>query len=351
MISVSDAFKMTYKDAVSCTKLVEPRKVAPSFAATRRPDLSNVSVDDVRKLTYKELQGLCQWKRLPSKGLKKSHLRQRLVAEIKKQEKQEEMQRREELDTQFPLDKIVCFLSKKLPPNPVRAEDGYLYDEPVIQAYIETAKKEDRAITSPATKQLMGDRLFPAPSVKEYINALVDCEVIVDENLVSLWKKQGRQEAAMDALKASAASGDTSAMLKLGFAFGAGTSCVPKDSTVACTWFQKGHAAGCVRATAWLGYCYITGYGVEHTCSVKGMAFIAIAAAKGSDFAAYVLGRALYCGKYGMPVDMDEGVRWLQKSLSQHDCPLQNLTNRERDEAQNILVNHVVVADESTPPN
>lgn len=79
-------------------------------------------------------------------------------------------------------------------------------------------------------------------------------------------------------------------------------------------WFKKAHDAGSVTGTANVGFLMCNGIGVAK-CPQQGIMYTALAAGKGSNFAAYHLGQALASGGCGLVVDKAEATRWLQTSL------------------------------------
>jgi TPR repeat protein len=115
-----------------------------------------------------------------------------------------------------------------------------------------------------------------------------------------------------------ASNGDPVSMKQVAFRYKSGQDGFPKDFALASHWYQKGHAAGHVKATACLGAANIKGNGVDK-CAKKGLMFLGQATAMGSDYAASELGLLLADASYGVPIDRQEAIRWLCKSLG--DCP------------------------------
>jgi TPR repeat protein len=220
-------------------------------------------------------------------------------------------------------DELTCPITLELPFDPVTAEDGRVYERSAIEKHI---KGKSRA-------SQMGKRLLPAVQQKNLIQSMIETKVITGE-LADSWNKRAAEKKEMDDLIKRAESGDGNAMAKLGYNYMKGKNGFKKDPKMAYTWNKKAHESGMFYGTVLMGWALLYGQGVTR-CEKEGIMFMTMAAAQGSDYASFELGRALADGLYGLPVNKAEAIKWLQKSLSA-DCTEQlfNMTkfNRERAE-------------------
>ena len=113
----------------------------------------------------------------------------------------------------------------------------------------------------------------------------------------------------MEALLKKAEGGDAKAMYHVGVLFKIGTEGFKKDRSTAFSWFKKAHEAGSVPGTAVHGGCLC--YDGYHQ---TGMMYMGIAAAQGSDYAAYELGMAFADGKFNTRVNRKDAIHWLKKA-------------------------------------
>ncbi|CAB9504962.1 Sel1 domain protein repeat-containing protein [Seminavis robusta] len=231
-----------------------------------------------------------------------------------------------------PADDLLCPITLGLPFEPVIAEDGRVYEQDAIEMHCKVARESHGVVKSPITNQVIGSRLLPAPQIKNLIETLIENEMIQGE-LVAEWKKRAQLEKEKQGLLLEAQT-DSEAMYKIGCLYARGENGFKKDAKEAHTWFQKGHAAGNVKATASLGENLLSGNGApRHTA--QGMIYISLAACRGSDLAAYHLGMALAHGLHGLSMDEGEGVRWLRKCLLV--CSHSHLDQGLRDFAEAVL--------------
>ena len=125
-----------------------------------------------------------------------------------------------------------------------------------------------------------------------------------------------KEQKEMEALLQRAACGDAYAMYSVGVHYGRGTNGFQEDYTLSRKWYKQAHAheAGSIEGTAAYGFHLWVGKGGDK-CLWKGAMYLGIAAAQGSDYAAYNLGMGLAGGKFGMNVDEKEAIRWLQQAV------------------------------------
>ena len=119
------------------------------------------------------------------------------------------------------------------------------------------------------------------------------------------------------------------------FGFSRSRNGFKQDTKLAYKWAKKAHTAGSVIGTAQFGCLLFTGIGVAKN-EVEGIAYTFVAAAQGSDCAAYNLGRAFCYGACGLSVDTAQGIHWLQKCLSDA-CPHKHLSESHLEDARAML--------------
>ncbi|CAB9508297.1 Sel1 domain protein repeat-containing protein [Seminavis robusta] len=139
---------------------------------------------------------------------------------------------------------------------------------------------------------------------------------------------------ALEDLLEMAEAGDPLAMYDVGALYESGADGFEKDEKLAFHWYKRAHEAGNVKGTALIGCYYLLGWGVTE-CYTKGIAYISLAAGKGSDLASFELGLALAAGAFGMSVDKAEAMYWLEKALGA--CPHVSLSDKGKGEAQQKL--------------
>ncbi|CAB9518778.1 Sel1 domain protein repeat-containing protein [Seminavis robusta] len=217
-------------------------------------------------------------------------------------------------------DDLVCPISLELPWDPVVAEDGRIYDRSSIEEHFQTHAGE--YLKSPMTNEKMGQKLLSAVQHRNTIDVLVESGVIGGD-LAAKWNEKLQQKKELAELLKQAEAGDPVAMYDIGVCYGQGRGC-KKDHEAALQWFQKAHQAGNVCGTASIGLHYLEGQ-VVPKCLKKGMMYITLAAGQGSDSGAYHLGLALAEGKFGMVVDKEEAIYWLEKSVG--ECSYMHLSS------------------------
>ena len=133
-----------------------------------------------------------------------------------------------------------------------------------------------------------------------------------------------------------AEAGDAVAMQHVAWFYETGEKAfIGKDMAKAFMWQERAHNAFDFHATAKVGELLLIGVGVPQDIT-RGAMLLGMAAAKGSDFAAFVLGKMLADGTFGFEVDLKEARRWLETSLSS-DCPMKHMTSDCKKRAQEYL--------------
>lgn len=186
------------------------------------------------------------------------------------------------------------------------AEDGRIYEKSATEEHFRS-KLSGEPVKSPMTNEPMGRNLLPALQTKNLIETLIESGVITGE-IAEKWKQKAREKEVMDELIQRAQSGDKSAMYQVGYNYFFGEYGFPQDYTKAHGWFQLGHEAGSIRATACLGRMLLEGRGVEvnHTL---GLLYTSLAAAEGCDASCFIIGMAFANGSFGVPKNQREAER------------------------------------------
>ena len=172
----------------------------------------------------------------------------------------------------------------------------------------------------------MGTRIITAPQVRNRIQSLVERN-LVDNELAQSWRANGERKKRTEDSIRRAEGGNVDAMLKLARLYRNGSDGsyrIKQDHYKACEWYEKMHLAGDVRGTANFGNCLRKGVGTEQDTE-RGNDLIRLAAGKGSDYSAYMLGKTLANGSFGCDIDLDEARRWLEVSIS-GDCVIKHLS-------------------------
>jgi hypothetical protein len=286
--------------------------------------------DDIAAMNYKELQEACRSAGF-SAGGPTCTLRQRLRgASIGTPNLDERASKRQKLASAD----LICAITHDLPFDPVTAEDGRVYDRHAIEQHIE--EKTADQLKSPITNEKMGKRLFPAIQHKNLIQTLIDMEVITGD-LADSWNKKAEEKKATEDLFKRAESGDSTAMVILGCRYAYGQMGFKKDKKLGFTWFKRAQNAGSVRGTAMTGIYLLKGIaGVAASSQQEGLVYLALAAERGSNFAAYELGMAKAKGKSGLLVNSKEALGWLQKCASP-SCNYDHLTDSTKAKARQKL--------------
>lgn len=204
-------------------------------------------------------------------------------------------------------------------------------------------------LRSPITNTpLESSQLLPSPQVRNLISSLISIGTITGE-LADTWsqKQKDREEADL-LLKQANEDDDKDAMYKLYYLYKNGSnSFVRQDYHKAYESLQRANLAGSVKATALWGEVLCTSQlgSVEELNAelgvrkdqMTGMLLIMHAAQKGSDRAAYLLGRAIAEGMYGMTEDLTEANRSLEISLSHSECDYRHMHESMLKQARELL--------------
>ena len=217
---------------------------------------------------------------------------------------------------------FLCPISFSLPIDPVVAEDGRVYNRADIQQHIDTIQNSQRRkmLRSPITNEPMGPKLLPAVQVRNSIRALIDSGS-VEGDIAENWK-------VVDDTRTAADNGDTDAMHTLALWLSWGSHGLQKDDVVAYDWLEKAAALGCIKSLAMQGERLLAGRnGGGKKDKVEGAFLLGIAAAKGSEYAAFTVGKRHYHGRDGFPRNWQVAKYWLESFVT-GQCEVKDCHNR-----------------------
>ena len=220
---------------------------------------------------------------------------------------------------------IVCPITHELPIKPVTAEDGKIYEEKAIREWF---SKKDGEPTSPSTGAVIGTKLFPAPQARNIIEELIKSGDIDDE-LATAWKQKLADEKVVKEWRAKAEGGDGYAMLRLGARYAG------EDDVQSRAWFELSAAERDPKGMAMFSSHLLRGIGGPQD-NVFGVMNVTQAAELGSEYGAYLLGKAFMTGFWGLPKDPARSRFWLRKVVDD-ECAHKQLTDLARADAVECL--------------
>ena len=227
------------------------------------------------------------------------------------------------------MNEFLCPITFSLPVDPVIAEDGKVYERSAIEEWLKQQHK------SPVTNLAMGTKLLPALQVKNMIRTMVTSGALTGDK-VDAWKLKLEEEEEVAEMLRKAEAGDGGAMRRLGKWYKYGEKGLAKDLAKAFEWYEKSHEAGHASGTAGLGDCYLHGDGVPE-CFARGATLLSDAAARGSKYACYQLGRAYADGDWGFPKDEKMARRYYSMVAS---AAIHDLTGDAKEKAATWLREH-----------
>ena len=231
------------------------------------------------------------------------------------------------------VDELKCPITCDLPVISVTAEDGYVYEKEAIEEYFEGTSGHQ--VKSPMTREMMGRQLLPALQHRNTIEILILTGVINGDPADKWYERKGREELLKDARK-----GDIEAMGKVASNYHFGLSGFEKNNDEAYSWCKRAQAAGSATGMAILGVILATGDGEPE----QGVMYLALAAGRGSNYAAYVLGSALINKDFGLHSDVDAARRLLQQSIDQ-SCAIDHMPDTMKADARSLLSKLVEIND------
>ena len=226
---------------------------------------------------------------------------------------------------------LICPITRELPWDPVTAGDGRVYERSAIEQHMRNNRHDLR---SPMTNERMQATLLPTPQIKNLIQTLIDNGVITGD-IVDAWKLKLTQQKRKEELLREAEAGDVRALGRVATSYNHGINGFPVDKKLSFFWSNRAHYAGDIKSTARIGFFLVQGEGTEQDTAL-GVVYISIAAANGSDFAAYRLGMALALGRYHLPINVPEAIKWLTKATN-NTCEHRHLRPARKIEARQLL--------------
>lgn len=239
---------------------------------------------------------------------------------------------------------LQCAITQELPYEPVIARDGCVYEKSAVEKHIRSYAGEDR-VSSPTTSLPMGVELLPAPWIKKHIESLLD-RGLVEGSLARAWNAKKALHDAKRILFQRALAGHADAMYNLAVKYhrGCDNSGIPIDHRLALEWSVKAHRAGSPEGTAFVGYLHHRGHGVTKDATLATL-YYGMAATRGSDYAAFQLGRVFAdvpkkeestSSSGPAAVSREEAIRWLKVCLDPQRRSKQ-LSQEMEDEARQML--------------
>ena len=224
---------------------------------------------------------------------------------------------------------LLCPITQALPIQPVMAEDGKIYERDAILAWF--AEKAGTA-TSPSTNEGIGTKLLPAVQARNTIESLIQSGAIEGE-LVEAWQEASAEKRADETLvkewRAKAEVGDGYAMLRLGARYAG------EDDVQSRAWFELSAAERDPKGMAMFSSHLLRGIGGPQD-NVFGVMNVTQAAELGSEYGAYLLGKAFMTGFWGLPKDPARARFWLRK-VADDECAHKQLTDLARADAVECL--------------
>ena len=173
----------------------------------------------------------------------------------------------------------------------------------------------------------MSKKLYPARFLKNSIQTLIDNGQIAGKEADN-WNAKVQGKKKKDSLLKKASEGDVKSIERVATSFEYGEAGFREDKKEAFSWYKKAHDAGSVLGTAAIGYMWAVGEGVCRNQN-KGSTYLALAAGRGSAFAAQQIGFACADGLYGLDIDKSEAIRWLEQCLSTNSTDLLQVGQKE----------------------
>ena len=226
---------------------------------------------------------------------------------------------------------LVCPITQELPFDPVMAKDGKIYEGTAI---LEWFRKKDGDATSPSTGKVIDTELLPAVQVRNTIESLIQSGAIEGE-LAEAWTKKLEREKEVNEIRAKAEGGDGYSMWRLGVRYRQGVLGLRENAEQARAWYERSAAVHDPRGMSAFGEALLHGIGGSADTSL-GLVLVTEAAANGSDFGAYTLGKCFFYGDFGLTKDPVRARFWLKKVVD-GDCKPKILMDVEIANAARML--------------
>ena len=215
---------------------------------------------------------------------------------------------------------LLCPITQELPFDPVMAKDGKIYER---EAILKWFRQKDGDATSPSTGKVIDTELLPAVQVRNTIGELIKSGAI-DGEIAGAWTKKLEREKEVNEIRAKAEGGDGYSMWRLGVRYRQGVLGLPEDAEQARAWYERSAAVHDPRGMSAFGEALLHGIGGSTDTSL-GLVLVTEAAANGSDFGAYTLGKGFFYGDFGLTKDPVRARFWLKKVV-EGECECKHLS-------------------------
>lgn len=208
-----------------------------------------------------------------------------------------------------------CPLTHALFLKPVQLSDGHSYEEKAIKDYLASQSAQSQ-VTSPLTKQPLPDVSFVANvALRNALAHAVEAGLFGGE-LVDEYKA-GQEKLATEAkvvasLTERAKRMDADALKDLGYAHFYGSYGLDKNPAKALETFKQATQLGQTTAMAMYGFMLAEGKGCDCPRVTQGMAYVGMAAGRGSEYATALMAHAYHWGTRCFKRDAVEAKRWYQ---------------------------------------
>lgn len=157
----------------------------------------------------------------------------------------------------------LCGICKQLPKTVVAAEDGHFYCQDCIQNHLEA--NSSLAGVSPATGELMGNVLVSPLTIQSLINKLssneaLDKKYLERRNITNLENVSDYVQETI--MRAEGGSIRDMSILSRWYLFGEQDG-IDSNEDKAYKWAQRAADLHDADGQAYLGYCFVHGWGIE----------------------------------------------------------------------------------------
>lgn len=204
-------------------------------------------------------------------------------------------------------DDFSCPITFELLHDPVRMQDGKLYEREAIAEHIARTQINGQ-VKSPLTNVMISVEYEPDEGMRSTIRRLVQGGVLIGEK-AEAWKSRETNANMVAALRVDAAKGNAVSMARIGFSYRDGKRGLRTDPAEAFKWFMKAANLNYGPAAGAAGIAYINGSGVNRD-AMRGVCMITRAAMLGSEHACGVLGWLNECGLHGLSKSEEDARYW-----------------------------------------
>ena len=229
------------------------------------------------------------------------------------------------------LDEFLCPITRKLPIDPVLAEDGIIYERKAIEQWFTTQRDIGSVVKSPSLHRNIGrvriciillrapltralcQGLIAALAVKNAIEKMINGGLLIGEKA-----REWKNEMSVHEVYKKAEAGEASSMWLLGTWLSEGANDISQDLLQAFHWFRLCANKGYTKGMTSTAQAYLDGKGVQQSTCL-GLYWATRAAESGSEHAHFLLGYCFSTGNYTVPVDHGIAREWYTK-MRVYDC-------------------------------